>query len=388
MTMIGAQGQAGLVRQTMVMAQPARLPDWWAPLYGLAGNASAFLSPAWMQAWLDSYGADFGGTWVCWRRDGQVVAGMLLLHGSCRRKRVRLDGLYVNIGSETRERSPLVEFNSVLCLPGLESAVGADLAAQVATMRWQCVTFPGHENDRLASAFLGGLPSLQTEQEVRPAPYVDLRALGAGPVDATLSANTRSQLRRSARLYASEHGPLELVRASTLEQALQFLAGLAELHETTWRRRGQSGAFAHQRYAHFQRQLVESLWQSGGVDLLRLSAGSRPIGYLLNLVRCDKVSFIQSGFDYADDARLKPGMLSHLYAIEYYRSQGHAEYDFLAGEGQYKRAFARQSRDLCWTVVYRRSASLRLLLGAARFYHRLGLNAEATESTANRDRPG
>jgi CelD/BcsL family acetyltransferase involved in cellulose biosynthesis len=76
------------------------------------------------------------------------------------------------------------------------------------------------------------------------APYVDLAALRQRqqPYLAALSGNTRYQLRRSARAYAAT-GELELRRAASLDEAMAYLNALTALHQTTWTRRGRSGAF-------------------------------------------------------------------------------------------------------------------------------------------------
>lgn len=55
------------------------MPSWWNPLLHKIGNLSVFVGVAWMQLWLESFGADFSGLWLHWEQDGQVVAGCLLL---------------------------------------------------------------------------------------------------------------------------------------------------------------------------------------------------------------------------------------------------------------------------------------------------------------------
>lgn len=64
---------------------------------------------------------------------------------------------------------------------------------------------------------------------------------------------------------------------------------------------------------------------------------------------------------------MKPGLLAHALAIQYYAENGRAEYDFLAGDSQYKRSLTSQSRPLNWSVLYRDNRRVRGLLVLKRF---------------------
>jgi len=184
----------------------------------------------------------------------------------------------------------------------------------------------------------------------RPAPYADLAALPAGQEAylASLSANTRRQLRRSARRYA-EAGPLTVERPANLAEALSFLDKLADLHQASWSRRGRPGAFAVPAFRRFHQQLLGRGLPRGEIDLLRVAAGAEVLGYLYNFRFGGTISAYQSGFDYsAADAQHKPGLTCHHLAIELYRSEGMRRYDFLAGDDRYKISLAHASEELHW----------------------------------------
>ena len=88
--------------------------------------------------------------------------------------------------------------------------------------------------------------------------------------------------------------------------------------------------------------------------LLEVSAGTELIGALYGFVDHGRLYFYQSGFHYETDNRLKPGFLTHYLAIRHYLEQSTVnEYDFLAGDSQYKRSFATETRPLYWIVVRR-----------------------------------
>lgn len=358
-------GTAPLRRTVEAHRAGAGVPAWWSPLHARAARGSIFTSEAWMHSWLEAYGDLFPGDWVRWEREGEVVAGCLLAHGSFRpRAGLRLRALFVNATAEASERTPLAEFNDVLCLPGEEAAVARDFASLLGELPWHCVFLSGYEAGGVLDAVEAQLPRTRSSREDRPAPYVDLGSLPQGAYEDVLAGNTRGQVRRSRRGYEERYGPVRLEPAGTPAERDRILDKLAELHNARWRERGIAGAFESARVMRFHRQLVARLAPHGGADLLRVTAGEADIGCLLNYVDRGKVCFFQSGFAYEPDARLKPGLLTHCLAIGHYRDAGAREYDFLAGEARYKRSLARQERRLSWTVVYRDSAWLRTLFRA------------------------
>ena len=166
---------------------------------------------------------------------------------------------------------------------------------------------------------------------------VDLAAVRASgrPYVATLGPNTRSQIRRACRLY-DERGGLRLDAAQDVDEALAYFAAAGPLHQARWEARGKPGAFASPHYVDFHQRLIRAAWSSGAVDLLRVSAGDEPIGYLYNFVHRGTVYFYLSALRYEADNRLKPGLVTHALAIQHYVDRGLATYDFMAGASRYK----------------------------------------------------
>ena len=200
----------------------------------------------------------------------------------------------------------------------------------------------------------------------RPAPCVDLRAPGSF-LDG-LSRNTRYQLRRSARHYEAR-GRLRVHRAGTAEEALAYLDALRVLHQAAWRARGQPGVLGCEQALSFHRALVARGVDRGEVDLLRVTAGEAVLGYLYNFRHRGRVLSYQSGFDYAGAGpHQKPGLTCHHLAIEMYRAQGAAVYDFLAGPDRYKLSLSGPGATLHWVDLMPRRSVLGL---AARVRERL-----------------
>lgn len=335
------------------------IPAWWEPLRAATSNHSVFLSGAWLQTWLEVYGAHFRAEWVRWEDSGAVVAGTLLVHRTVRNRGLPLRTAFFNASGEAPSRTPFAEFNDVVCLPGREAEVADDLASFLCAGDWDCLRLSGYEAGGILSHLRSRLPSSMVRAQVSPAAYVELGAMREpGALDAALSSNTRSQIRRTRRLYEERSGAVVLEAAATVEQALDYLERLIPLHNERWTTKGTEGSFASAEVAAFHRQLIPRLWREDAVTMLRARAGDRDIGYLYNVLWQGKVATFQSGFAYEADSRFKPGLLTHYLAIGHFAAAGAREYDFLAGDSRYKRSLAKSQRDLHWATLYRDRAWL------------------------------
>jgi CelD/BcsL family acetyltransferase involved in cellulose biosynthesis len=205
------------------------------------------------------------------------------------------------------------------------------------------IVLPGVDQARMAAAAAAG--GIITGQQARAAPYA---TLGPPPYAEGLSRNTRAQLRRSDRSYAAT-GPLVAERASTVDEGLDWLDAMVPLHAATWSSRGIASAFLAAPVQRFTRALITRGVPDGVVDVLRVTAGPRLLGYMLNLVAAGRVLAYQGGFDYAGAGpHEKPGLSCHHAALERARAAGAAEYDFLGGDARYKRSLSNAVRTLHW----------------------------------------
>ncbi len=223
------------------------------------------------------------------------------------------------------------------------------IAAGLAALGGQRVILSGVDASHLAAAARRGGHA----RETRTAPFVDLAKARAaeGGFLAGRSANTRYQLRRSARSYATR-GALSLRRAADVAEAEAFLDALAVLHQRSWTGRGKPGAFANPLFLRFHRELIARGHPRGEIDLLRVSAGGTVLGYLYNFLWRGAVAAYQSGFDFAAAGpHEKPGLTAHHLAIEHYAALGAARYDFLAGAARYKSSLADAARPMHWVVM-------------------------------------
>jgi CelD/BcsL family acetyltransferase involved in cellulose biosynthesis len=250
-----------------------------------------------------------------------------------------------------------IEHNGLLAEAGVPERLKADClrAARVAPIDGvqplfarRLVLSGVHDTGVLASAGSAG-----RLLRSRAAPFIDLAAVRVSRADYlnALSTNTRQQLRRSDRAYVAR-GPLALRRADSVAEAHQFLDALASLHQARWSNRGHPGAFAAPFFRRFHRALIERGMPRGEIDLLRVTAGERVVGYLYNLRYRGHALAYQSGFDYLGaDKHQKPGLTCHHAAIRQYLADGIDRYDFLAGDDRYKRSLSTGTAMLHWLEI-------------------------------------
>ena len=308
----------------------------WRTLAAAAG-AHVFLSWSWVACQAQERFAD---PLLIESHDGDALVGLALFN----RKQRPCRTLYLNESGDPALDAIFTEHNGVLATPAWRGAVMAATLQAARTVASR-VVLSGLDDDALLSVRAAGgvIGPLQT----RAAPYAALDPDGP-PYRMGLSRNTRGQLQRSIRAYQAA-GPIVVERAATVEGALEWLACMLPLHIATWEARGIASGFSTEPVQRFHRALIARGVPGGEVDMLRITAGPRLIGYLLNLRSGGRVYAYQSGFDYPGAAaHEKPGLTCHHAAIEHARAAGAAEYDFLAGDARYKRSLGTGTRDLHW----------------------------------------
>ena len=328
------------------------------------GAASFFTSWTWVGC---QFAARFPDPYLLEISAGGAICGLALLN--CRRTPLGFRSYHLGASGRSESDAIFVEHNGPLLGDAPAGAVTAAMGhlLEMIDNGWigSVVDCPGVGMELRRAAEASGRIFDVVE---RSAPYRDLAALrrAGGDLLAALSANSRYQLRRSRRSY-ERSGPLRVDPAESEAQAMDFFRALVQLHRARWRGRGRQGAFTD-RTIRFHEELVERGLARGEVELLRIGAGERLLGYLLNFVGSGVVHNYQSGFNYADaGAHEKPGLTSHHAAIDHYlRRPQLRRYDFLAGADRYKRSLSDESVPLSWFRLTARTPSLAAALYRAR----------------------
>jgi CelD/BcsL family acetyltransferase involved in cellulose biosynthesis len=198
-----------------------------------------------------------------------------------------------------------------------------------------------------------------------PAPYIDLSDVQCEEdYLSQLSANKRSQIRRSNRLFEAQYGPIAHRRLQTHEDVNHGLDALIRFQTSKFEKIGKTSGFNNHRLKDFLLRLLldfpaaiaspdkkSEFKPTTGAELLQIQSGPKTIGYLVNFHHKDTVSNYQCAFEAFSDNRLKPGLIAHTHMICTYGSQNHQIYHLLAGDQQYKKSLATNTEYLYWTEL-------------------------------------
>lgn len=258
-----------------------------------------------------------------------------------------------------------IEYNGFLCMDGKQEVVQREALGWLlrGELPNQIICLSGVDEELMEfAASQAGTHKLQERViNISPCPFVDLAKVrkAESGYDAFLSRNTRQALRRSQRHY-EKIGPLDYHVGATLSEGMAIFAELEEAHQRYWRERGSPGAFANDFFKQFHTTLINSAFPEGHIELARISAGEKTIGFLYNFIWKGTVYAYQSGFNYPEYRVARPGYVSHYQAIQHALEGGQSIYDFMAGGAQHKRSLATDQNTLVW-VQFRKQSPLLFL---------------------------
>ncbi len=327
----------------------ARLEQMWTDLERRA-DINFFLSWGWIGTWIEQAGLpDF--VLVGRANDQLVCLGLLRKKVQWRHGFVRSRMLFLNQTGVPDQDVIQIEYNGFLCDRRF-AHVGPEAIAA------------GRRSDVIGSFdefHIGGVTEGRYEEarhlgwnahvhSLKGTAFVDLRELRENGEEylASLSSNTRYQIKRAIKIYESR-GPLRLEPARTTEEALAFFDELGVLHQATWERRGSGGgAWRYPFLVEFHRKLISKVFSTGGVDIVKISCGGRPVGYIHCLVHKGWIGSYLSGFAYEEDNKVKPGLVSFYLYIQHKLKTDGELFDFMAGDHRYKTSLGKPGPNLYW----------------------------------------
>lgn len=344
------------VKLELVPAHAASVERIWRELEARA-KPSYFLTWGWMENWLACLPRRDAPELAVVRRGGRPVAACFLGRRKLRRHGiVRSRALFMNATGLDAYDEICLEHNGLLADAGPLIADGsASLATLVAALpgRWDELYVPAADEGVLRAIEQAPPPGTRVRIDREVANFhVDLEKVRAssGGYVALLGSSTRAQLRKAQR----QAGDVTFEVAADATQALDIYEEMVELHQASWRARGQPGAFADPWFDKFHRRLIEKRFSSGELQLLRLRTSAMTIGCLYNFVAAGRVLFYQCGFGTPADKHVRPGYLCHAHAIEHCAKQGLAIYDMLGGDARYKKSLSTDETRLVWGRVQRK----------------------------------
>ena len=349
----------------------SKLESDWKELEARATH-SFYLSWLWIGTWLRHLPAG-AQPHVLVARTSSKIVGLAII---CRRRawsfgpHARARWLLHETGDVRFDRL-FIEYNNILAERSLADATRvACLEALAHHLRYSDqLVLSGIDPDlELAACRSAGRAGLLTEVKAEgTARWIDFAKVHqeGGNYRSTLGRNTRQAVGRAMRLYA-ERGPIEFRTMETTSEALAAFDVLAELHQERW---GHKGSFANPSFRRFHEDLIARGVPAGTVRMSRTLAGGQTIGVLYNFVHDGRVLNYQSGFLFERDGHLKPGLVSHVLAIEDSIGRGECGYDFLAGSAGHKPRLANAEHPMKWIAMGRDSPERRIevkLRGAKR----------------------
>lgn len=359
-----------LASLTVTLADlPSRgeLERFWTDLQTRCDH-SFYLSWGWLGSWLHTLPPEIVPQLLQVHFEERVVgAALAVRRRTVRGKVISSRGLYLQETGHPTCDDIVIEHNGLLAERQLETPVWHAIFEYLAEEQgqWDELFASGIDDDNpLASLIYSDVapPNSYWKMEREKAcHFADLAVLQQQKQEylSTLSANTRSQVRRAMKLYA-EQGALHIEEASDLPTAMQFFDEMKVAHTKYWQSQGSPGAFTSEFCDQLHRNIINERFPHGEVQLLKVRAGENVFGYLYNFVYQGRVLSYQSGFHYDENPKLKPGLVSHALAIEHCVARGHQIYDFLAGDSQYKRMLSHSSKKMRWYILRRHRVKFRV----------------------------
>jgi CelD/BcsL family acetyltransferase involved in cellulose biosynthesis len=320
------------------------LQAWWRDLESRA-DLTFFTSWSWIGPWLDVLPPDLQSHLLVARQGSDIVGLGVLVKGRAHLMRAIPVMCWRLHATGIRDIDDLTtEYNGFLLdrryAADAEQAMLEFLLNQTGVERLEV----SMANARFADLAEPPPQGILVRSDLRKSYLVDLEKVrdAAQGFLATLSANTRSQIKRSINAYGAL-GPITVEPAESAAQAAEFFMALKDLHAQTWSERGKHSGFASSQVAQqFHTTLIATAFNKGEVQLLRISVGTRTLGYLYGFVYRGRVIFYQSGLNYGLlDKHDRPGLVCHALAIEHHSQAGHHWYDFAAGDYRYKASLAK-----------------------------------------------
>jgi hypothetical protein len=345
----GSEGFPMEIKLIPVAGNLTRIREIWKYLEDIA-NTSYFLSWGWIENWITSLPDHAKPELVVFLEGNDPRLAFFLGKANLIRKHLfRSRGWFVNATGIPAFDRIYIEYNGFLCkVP--EAFRFKDIIKSLPNS-WDEFYLPGLDMRSFpgTAALENIFPYKTIVKDDLLSPFVDLDEVRASGGDylSLLSANTRSQIHRSYRL-CEKIAPVRLEVARDTRSAMDIYHELVYLHENTWKKRGQEGAFSSEHMFQFHKQLIERRFEYDEIQLLRIKFGDKTLGCLYNFVYKRNVSFYQSGMNYDLDKRLKPGLVAHVEAVRHNATAGQKTYDFLAGESRYKMSLATHHNRLIW----------------------------------------
>jgi hypothetical protein len=211
--------------------------DWpqvagiWAEVAAESPYTTFFLSPEWVGAWIEVFGASLPVEILVFRSPQRAVGICLLVRRTLSNGPIRIRCVFLNTAGENEDESPIVEFNNLLCLADWEQAIATALISYIKMQPWDEIWLNGFCRGLPLDALRRASSGLTVKRAVRTTFFVDLKRIreSGAAYETFLRSTGRARLRQSLRAW----GETEVVTPEGFPDALRMLHDLVDLHTTT-----------------------------------------------------------------------------------------------------------------------------------------------------------
>ena len=161
------------------------------------------------------------------------------------------------------------------------------------------------------------------------------------------SSSFRKKLQRSyQRFIALPESKYTVL--TTGSEIMDKFPKLIRLHQSSWQKKGKSGAFYCEEFTSFHHQLIEKISHTNNVSLLVIEVKNQIIAVFYFFMDKDCCYYYQSGIDKAFRPNISPGILGHSLMIQYCIEHNIKSYDFMMGasSGSYKSMFDTEKTNM------------------------------------------
>jgi len=311
-----------------------------------------FLTWSWISCWLETYKPDL--VIVSAMYEGQIVAiGLFTCSTQTRHGLVKSQQYRLHQMGDSLLDQIWMEYNDFICIEKHRVlAVNACLRAlQQSEEKWDEIILSMISTSRATD-----IQKVITDSHLlltNPCYSKNLDNIeGDNPQYlATLNSNTRYQINRSIRLYEALHGEITYTLAQDVNQALALFHEAGKYHLSRW----QDSGFNNKEFISFHENLIKKSIDKNAINLMKICAGDTTIAILyFHLVDKDVYFYLQ-GINYEDNPKLKPGLVAHAMATQYYLDKGMRKYDYMGGYSQYKCQLSNQVEDLVTLCIQKPS---------------------------------
>jgi CelD/BcsL family acetyltransferase involved in cellulose biosynthesis len=326
----------------------------WERLVAATGG-SVFVGHAFLQLWMDHFGAWSELTVLLGRdAEGGLVAALPLLE-----TRVRMFGLSVRLlASPTNEHSG--RFDLLAVHP--EQAAGALVAHLGARGGWDVLRLSDVAQGAAALHLVHAAEAAGLQVGVAPgprSPYLSLPS-SVEAFERDRSKNVRSSLRRRRRRLL-EQGPVTLERVCTADAGLpRRLMEAFQLEANGWKGRAGTAILQDGRTHGFYAGLALQAADRGQLWLSILRSKEQAIAFDLGLK--DGARYLSFKHGYAEAfGEYSPGQLITWDLLRDCIDRGISEFDFMGEDAECKRAWTSTVRPHSWCFVFNATAVARLV---------------------------